>query len=294
LVRPEAGTKGEWVKTQVQGKTPSHRASIPQRQLAVRLQSARDAAGLTQEAAAKLLRIHTVTLSKIENGRSSVKPAVVREMARIYGIPAAETERLVDLSDDARSRGWTVSYRDVIPEPVSALADIEARASSIFEYETEILPATLQTPEYAAYVIDLAVGVPAERRRQHLAFRLERQQRLLTRDPRPNLRFVVHESVLRARIGDDSLMHDQFAHLVSLSRQRGIEVRVWPFSAGLHQWMSGAFTLLQSGDESYPHVVYTENQVEGRYFENQGQVEQYARMFGEIRRKATPIKEFTL
>lgn len=277
---------------QHQGKTPKSRSTIPQRQLAAKLRAAREAAGFTQEAAAKSLRIHTVTLSKIENARASVKPAVVREIARIYDIPAEETERMVVLADDAQSPGWTVSYRDVIPEPVSALADIEARASGIFEYETEILPATLQTPEYASHVIDLATQVPKERRRQHLAFRLERQQHLLTRRPRPVMRFVIHEAVLRARMRDEHLMADQFAHLVELSRQRGIEVRVWPFSAGLHQWMSGAFTLLQSGDESYPHVVYTENQIEGRYFEKPEQVEQFARVFGEIRRRAIPIKEF--
>ncbi|GLY28962.1 helix-turn-helix transcriptional regulator [Kineosporia sp. NBRC 101731] len=277
-----------------QGKTPSRRRSIPQQQLGVRLQALREEAGYTQETVAKLLRCHVVTLSKMENGRTSLRPAVVRELARIYEASAEEAERLVGLCDDGDGAGWTVPYRDAIAEPVSALADIEARAGAIFDYAPELVPAALQTSSYAEYLVNLATEIRAERRRQILGFKMERQQRLFTRNPRPSMKFVIHEAALRARVRSERVMADQISHLVELSNQKDIEVRVWPFEAGPHRWMSGAFTLLQSGDNRYPHVVYTETQVDERYVEKQEHVEQYARLFAQIRRKAVPIKEFPL
>ncbi|WP_285597135.1 DUF5753 domain-containing protein [Kineosporia sp. NBRC 101731] len=172
------------------------------------------------------------------------------------------------------------------------LVDLESATSGILDYAPEILPGLLQTPSYAEHLIGLAADVPADVRRQRLAYRLERQQRIFARADRPRLRFILHEAVLRARVPDPNLMPEQLAHLTRLSRQRGIEIRVWTYESGLHQWMSGAFTVLQSGDGKYPHVVYTENAVEGRYLDIPNQVEEYARLFGVIRRKTIPLKEF--
>ncbi|GAB3286017.1 helix-turn-helix domain-containing protein [Kineosporia babensis] len=278
-----------------QGKAPStaKQVSIRHRQLGDRLRTARTAAGLRQDDAAQMLELHPVTLSKIENGHTSVKPMLVREMARIYGLPTEVADELAARAAGPGAPGWTVSYRDVIPEQVSALADIEARATAMVQYETEFMPFLLQTPAYAEHVIGLATQVSPERRQAHLNFRLERQTRLLTRNPRPKMHFIIHEAIFRAHVGSDTLMSDQFAHVVNLSRQRSIDVRVWRFKDGLHQWMSGAFTLLQS-DGEWPHVAYTENQVEGRFDEDVHHVEEYARLFGIIRRKATPIREFQL
>ncbi|MDP9828026.1 helix-turn-helix domain-containing protein [Kineosporia succinea] len=271
-------------------KATTKHVSLAQRQLAKLLKEAREHAELTQEDVAGLIGMHEMTISRIENAHTSVKTGQVLEMARIYKLSDSEADDLLALARGAKDPGWADRYRDAIPSPVSMLADLEAATTGLLDYAPEILPALLMTPAYAEHLINLDSRASAETRRQRLSFRLERQQRIFARQDRPTLRFVLHEAVLRARLSSPQVMSEQLAHLSRLSRQKGIEIRVWAYSCGLHPWMTGAFTVLQS-DGRYPHVVYTESALEGRYWDIPSQVEEYARLFGVIRRKAIPLKE---
>lgn len=283
------GTKGAPVA--LKGHTRTGHVSLAQRQLATLLRAARERVNLTQEDVAGLMGISVMTLSRIENAHTPVKTGQVLEMARLYKLTDQETDDLIALARGAKDPGWADGYRDVVPSPVSMLVDLESSATAILDYAPEILPALLQTPAYAEHLIGLDTRATAENRRNRLAFRLERQQRVFARETPPEMRFVLHEAVLRAHVNSPQLMSEQLAHLQRLSRRKGIEIRVWTYESGLHPWMSGAFTLLQSGG-AYPHVVYTESAVEGRYLDIPDQVEEYARLFGVIRRKSIPLKEF--
>ena len=71
-----------------------------------RLQEARDRKGLTQEEAAKLLEMHAITLSNIEQGKRRRPPGgdVLAKAAAVYGVPVAELlGEPAELSDVARA-----------------------------------------------------------------------------------------------------------------------------------------------------------------------------------------------
>jgi transcriptional regulator with XRE-family HTH domain len=55
-------------------------------QIAARLRSARDAAGLSQGQAAKLLNYHRPTISEIEAGRRKVSGEELIQFASLYGV----------------------------------------------------------------------------------------------------------------------------------------------------------------------------------------------------------------
>ena len=55
-------------------------------ELLVRLREARKAAGMSQEAAAKALRVRQKYISKIETGERRIDPLELQELADLYGV----------------------------------------------------------------------------------------------------------------------------------------------------------------------------------------------------------------
>ena len=267
--------------------------TLAQRRLSMRLRATRIAAGRSQEDAAMALDCDVTKIYRIESGRTAAKPADVQALGFTYGLDRKGIDDLVSLSRGAKVRGWTDNYLDMIPSDLSMLADLETSARLIMDYSVEKVPGLLQTENYARSVIDLAGELSDEKRDGLLKFRLERRDRVFRRNARPRLQFVVHEATLRVQVGSRKILFDQIAHLRDLDAQGMAEIRVWPFTAGLHRWMSGAFILLEFGSKNDPDIVYTENQVEARYLESVQQVSRFSTMFHDMRSGSVPMKEFT-
>ncbi|GAB3276781.1 helix-turn-helix domain-containing protein [Kineosporia babensis] len=266
--------------------------TLAQRRLSERLRAARVAAGRSQEDAATALDCDVTKIYRIESGRTAAKPADVQALGFTYGLDRKSIDDMVLLSRGAKTRGWTDNYLDMIPSDLSMLADLEANACTILSYSVEKVPGLLQTEDYARSVIDLADELPSAKRESLLRFRLERQERLLDRESAPRLGFVIHEAALRVAVGSRSVLSGQISSLRELDSDDVADIRVWPFSAGLHRWMSGAFILLEFASRNEPSVVYTENQVAAHYLESREQVSRFASMFQDLRNRSIPMKEF--
>nr|WP_269329950.1 helix-turn-helix transcriptional regulator [Kineosporia babensis] len=261
--------------------------------MAGRLRAARVAAGRSQKDAALALDCDVTKIYRIESGRTAAKPADVQALGFTYGLDRSHIDDLVSLARGAKLRGWTDGYVDMIPSDLSMLADLETSARSISDYSVEKVPGLLQTDEYARCVIDLAGELPRARRDALLRFRLERRERVFECRDRPRLRFVLHEAALRVELGTHRILADQRTHLLDLADRGVVDLRVWPFSAGLHRWMSGAFTLMEFAGKNEPSIVYTENQVDAHYLEAQQKVSRFSAMFQDMRKRSIPMKEFT-
>ncbi|MBT0772860.1 helix-turn-helix domain-containing protein [Kineosporia sp. J2-2] len=269
-------------------------STLAQRRLAVQLRAVRVEAGRSQEDAAVALDCDVTKIYRIESGRTAAKPADVQALGFTYELDRKRIDHLVALARGAKTRGWADQYLDMIPDGLSMLADLEAYATSILDYSVEKVPGLLQTEEYARHVIDLADEIPADRREGLLKFRLERKQRVLSRKPLPRLQFTLHEAALHVEVGSRKVLVDQLAHLRELVGSGLVEINVWPFTAGLHRWMSGAFIVLgfEGGPQGDPSLVYVENQIEARYVESQQQVSRFVEKFGDMWARSVPIKEF--
>ncbi|MGH3718005.1 MAG: helix-turn-helix domain-containing protein [Pseudonocardiaceae bacterium] len=254
--------------------------TVRRRQLGQELRRLREGAGKTMEEAAEWAGIQPSTISKIENGRQAIRPTNVRLLLLLYGTEGPQADALIKLADEANQRGWWAGYRDVVPAWFRIFVDLEADASEIDSYCSELVPELLQTAEYAQAVI--LAGHPATTQAelaQLVAFRHERQQRMAGDTP-SQLHFVLNEAVLRRTVGGAEAFRRQLDHLAEMAQLPHVTLQVLPFAAGAHAAMGQTFTMLRmSGDKAGLDLVYLENDRGALYLERPTDVEHYQTIF---------------
>lgn len=270
-------------------------STVPRRQLGRYLRQAREEAGVSHRAAAEALTWSTPRLWRLEKGLVPVRPADVRVMCRLYGVPTELTEALAMLAGETRASGWWQAYGDAVPTWFELYVGLEAAAAHLRQYEVELIPGLLQTPEYTAEVIAVNhPDMPADER--HHRSQLKRgRQRLLDRQA-PPVRFdtVVNEAALRRPPGDRAAMAAQLRHLVAVARQRpNVGVRVLPLAAGLHRAaFTGAFIILDfprvRDRDPEPTTVYSENLTGSLYLDRPGEVAAYQAVWADLTAASLP------
>ena len=116
------------------------------------LRRLREEAGLTIDRVAEALECSQSKVSRIETGQVSATPRDVRDMLELYRVDDDRREALVQVAREARQRGWWQKFVDV-PDGVPAYVGLETAATSIDIYMSLIVPALLQTADYAKAVI---------------------------------------------------------------------------------------------------------------------------------------------
>ncbi|KQX53163.1 MULTISPECIES: helix-turn-helix transcriptional regulator [unclassified Streptomyces] len=149
-----------------------------------------------------------------------------------------------------------------LPTWFQQYAEMEAKATYISTYQSQLVYGLLQMDEYARAV--LSVEYP-DRLDEMVAARMERQ-RILERDNPPVLCVVLDEAVLHREIGGAEVMRNQLAHLLGFLDHPWIQVQVLPFEVGQHSAMMGSFTQLRFDDD--PDVFYSESYDSGHMTAN--------------------------
>jgi len=227
-------------------RLPQQGTSVGGRRLAAELRRLRERAGLTGEEAAHHLGWSGSKLSRIELHRIGVKQADLRKLLALYGVDQGHGDELLALARESSKKGRLDRATAQLPQ-VAPYAYAEAEAASIWNWEPQIIPGLLQTEDYARAIAELWLtmfpGPPSEADRRVEA-RLLRQQ-VLTRDPPPELSFVIDESVLHRRLGDSSVMHQQLQRVVEVSELPYVEVRIYPRHGDYPPLATGAFSYMQ-------------------------------------------------
>jgi transcriptional regulator with XRE-family HTH domain len=214
--------------------------------------------GLTQEQVAANLEWSPSKLIRVEGGRSSVTKVDLDALLSQYGVTSESTrERLQALNRGARERGWWDRYRDDISSNYLNYVGFEVGAAFIRQFEPEVVPGLLQTPDYAEAVT--VNSVDAVRVAAIVGLRLQRQSELAQRDPRPRQYHVIDEAVIRRHVGiskDPAIMSNQLRSMADRAEHDDlVTVRVIPFKAGAHRGLNGPFTLLEF-DGGLPDILY--------------------------------------
>ena len=268
-------------------------STVPRRQLGRYMRDLRGRARLTVKAAAEALEWSEGKIWRIETGQTSMRSHDAELMCKIYGADPDMTEALKALARETKSRGWWHSYGDVIPEYLDVFLGLEEAASSIICFEAELTPGLLQTEDYARAVIKADnPGIDDDEIERRVHVRVARQILLTRATNRPHLRFVLSEAMLRRPIGSLAVLLGQLEHLIEVSGQQHVAVRVMPFAAGLHPGiMSGPFVMLGfptngTGAASEPTTVYIEEFTGALYLDKAKEVERYATAFESIWEKS--------
>ncbi|MFF7073448.1 helix-turn-helix domain-containing protein [Streptomyces pseudovenezuelae] len=200
--------------------------------IAVELRKMRERSGLTATEAARTLGTSQGQLSNVESGRFGVSPDRIRALASIYSCPdQAFVEALVGMATD-RLFGWWESYREVLPSGLLDLAELEHHATAIRTAYTSHMPGLLQTADHAREIFRHVIPEPSPPAIEHrVSHRIKRQGLLYGADPTP-YRTTVHEAALRMRVGGRDVARAQLQHLLDMSEQQHVTIRVLPFDVG--------------------------------------------------------------
>jgi transcriptional regulator with XRE-family HTH domain len=224
--------------------------TVRRRRLAAELRRLRDRAHLTGDQVADRLGWSPSKISRYELARTGLNPGEVEKLLDLYGVDNPKRDELLSLAREARLRGWWEAYADALPENNLAFIGLEAEASSVCEWQVEVVPGLLQTEDYARAIVrgfQRVVTIPPRQIERRLQARLERQ-RLLSREFPLELEVVLDESVLLRRIGDNSVMDSQLHRLAEVSLLPNVILRVLPLDH-LHPLTLDSFVLLTFGEE---------------------------------------------
>jgi hypothetical protein len=227
------------------------------------------------------------TLSRIETGKAPTKTAYLTAMLEWYGVEDPTARKvLVDMAREGHRKGWWSLYDDVLPSGFDIYVGLEAEASGLRSYESDVVHGLLQTTDYALAVLrELRPRESEEFLARIVELRMQRQQSL-DRDPPLDLWIILDESAIRRNIGGSAVMGRQLLHLAEASRWSNVTLQVLAFDCGAHAGLIGPFSILEFPDRTDPEVAYTECLGGMIYLEKDREVRACAEAFDRMRASA--------
>jgi len=233
---------------------------------------------------------------RIERGEAPLRKHEVETMCRLYEVRQATTDVLIGLAAEAKSKGWWHSYGDAVPAWFELFVSMEAAATSLRQYEANLISGLLQIPEYADAAVRIEPHLSDAEVERRVALRLERQKILTRRAPRPPvLDVIIAEQVLRQSIKNRDAWQRQLAHLSNVARPPMLSVRVLPASVGPHAAsVAGTFTLLdfdRDAKPAEPTTVYCENVTGALYLEKPAETQAYEKIWAALCEAALSVEQ---
>ncbi|HEY6278009.1 MAG TPA: helix-turn-helix transcriptional regulator [Streptosporangiaceae bacterium] len=214
--------------------------------LAAELRRLRERTGMSGIEVAERLEWSGSKVSRIELQRTGVKRADLDKLLDLYEVEEPNRGELLALADEAVGKGPLEAVTAGFPAEYAEYVKAEAEASSVWNWEPQIVPGLLQVPEYSRAVMagmqSMFVTPPGDVERR-IEARLLRQQRLSGEHPL-ELAVVIDESVLHRRYGEPGVMRRQLERLTADSRRPNVDLRILPLD-GSHPIHTGAFAYMR-------------------------------------------------
>jgi transcriptional regulator with XRE-family HTH domain len=230
------------------GEDAGRLTAVDQRrlQLAHRLRDLRRAAGLSQAQLAERIGTNRQMVGHYEVGR--YVPTVER-LDRLVATLGLSGDDRADLQDrlaelEAHVRSIRARLRQGGARAVQDEVAAEEQSGTLqWCYQAAIVPGLLQTPDYTRAMVPLLMPELGADLDGLVAGRAARQQVLYDRNKA--LRFLLHESALRARVASVPVLRGQLNRLLSLIEALPhVEVRGLPFATLLPAWSTVSFDIV--------------------------------------------------
>ncbi|MFJ5153378.1 helix-turn-helix domain-containing protein [Streptomyces sp. NPDC088353] len=237
------------------------------------LRRLRETAGLTQRQLGDIINYTGSLVGQVETARK---------------LPTPEFSERVDAAlgtDGFLSRLVTLVMRSQLPTWFQQVAELQAQATEICSFETQLLHGLLQTDAYARAVLGALDQTGLDDR---TAVRLARQRIFEKAEP-PVFWLVLSEAALHLEIGGPKTMRGQLARLLSFENNPRINVQVLPYSVGAHAGLQGSFDLYRF--QSDPTIVYTEGYGSGHPSANPDTVKDCSLRYDHLRAAALSIRD---
>ncbi|MFJ3496186.1 helix-turn-helix domain-containing protein [Streptomyces sp. NPDC086091] len=248
--------------------------------LGVRLRGLRVEAGLTGAVLAERAGVGQPTVSKVENGRMVPSPDVLGRLCDGLGLDAPTVREVRDLLIAVETAAPdTPDTHHPDGAPAGTLLDDAVRAARLVRsFQCVVLPAILQSAEYARHVFQSAPGAAPEAVGRAVATRVERQSVLY--EPGRESVFVLTEGVLRTWPGTPSLMLAQLDRLLAVESLSTVRLGVIPWTCPVPVLPRHGFTLLDHT------AVAVETLRDERVLDDPAEVAAYEDTFGRFEEAA--------
>ncbi len=243
------------------------------------LRALRERARLSQKQLADMVYCSASMISGIETGAKRAKLDLVQRIDKALNAGGA----LIHV--------WPITAEGTYPSWFAQIAELEAEAIKIHEWEMRYIPGLLQTADYARAVMcsnrprPTKSGDDDESIERDVTTRIERQQILSHEDP-PRAWFIIEESVLYRLMGSAAVMAKQLEHLESAAELNNVIVQVLPLDATGHSGGEGPLKIIEFSDA--PSIGYTEGRWSGRIIESRDEFALAMSHFDLIRASALP------
>jgi transcriptional regulator with XRE-family HTH domain len=238
------------------------------------LRAQREAAGLTQEELARLMRYSPSVIAKVETCRSMPSPEFAKKADEILKTPDTfKRQRKAMLNGAYES--WFRPY-----------LEIEERATVLRSWQPLVVDGQLQTEAYARALLRSAWPVDSDAKIDQLVMaRMARQELLHREDPEPPiLSVILSETVLRVPVGGSEVMREQLGHLVESAANPRITIQVLPWSAREHPGLLGPIVV--ASFEDGPDAAYLDNTLNGQVTERRKDVARMALLYDKLMAEA--------
>jgi transcriptional regulator with XRE-family HTH domain len=246
--------------------------TVRRRRLAAELRGIRESKGKSGDAVAAALRWSPSKISRYERARTGLRPREVERLLDYYEVTGAQRTLLLGLAEDAAQKGWWEEFTDSLSEDYQQFIGLEHEATSIAIWHVDVVAGLLQTEAYARHIIGsysrvepIAPGMIGRMVRVRM-----RRQQVLSREGL-QLSVVLDESVLKRRIGDESVMHEQLQRLALEAERPNLTLRILPLDTQ-HTVFGESFVIFGFGDGSdamLQDVVSTEHLKSGFILEGE-------------------------
>jgi transcriptional regulator with XRE-family HTH domain len=204
--------------------------------LAARLTALRTAAGLSGNALAKRMGKVQSRVWKIEHGELLPTGDDIRDWVRATGHDPEVSRELTDLLEGARVESATFKAafsKYGASRYQQEVAAIEVRSTRIGEFQVAMIPAILQTADYAREILSLASGpgawgASADDIEAMIDVRLRRQEILY--DSGKRIQVVLGEAALRTLVCTPETLAGQLEKLLAVMQLPSVELGVIGFS----------------------------------------------------------------
>jgi transcriptional regulator with XRE-family HTH domain len=237
--------------------------TVRRRRLAAELRAIRESRGKSGDAVAAALKWSPSKISRYELARTGLKPQDVEKLLDYYEVSGSRRALLLSLAREASQKGWWEEYADALSPDYQQFIGLEHEASSIFIWHVEVIIGLLQTEAYARHIIGAYNRVEpiAPGMIERLVKVRMRRQQVLSREPGLLLSVVLDESILRRRIGDESVMYEQLQRLAREADRPNVTLQVLPLDVQ-HTIFGESFAVFRFGpdaDAILQDVVITEH-----------------------------------
>jgi transcriptional regulator with XRE-family HTH domain len=236
--------------------------TVRRRRLAAELREIREGKGKSGDVVAAALKWSPSKISRYERARTGLRPQEVERLLDYYEITGSRRTLLLGLAEDATHKGWWEEFAGSLSDDYKHFIGLEHEATTMAIWHVDVVTGLLQTESYARHIISsygrvepVTPGMVA----RLVKVRMRRQE-VLNRDGL-QLSVILDESVLRRRIGDESVMHEQLQYLARMAGRPNLTLQVLPLDAQ-HTVFGESFVIFgfgPDGDGMPQDVLITEH-----------------------------------